>query len=237
MYHMARLRRLLMEWRRWTWRLAVTAPVVLLGALIAGFASTGAAQAQNPATSPTPCPSPTSLVSGVTGTVCQTVQSVTNQTSNVTGTVSNTVNSVTGGSGAATGSAGSTATGGSAAAGSQAQRSASNAQRHAQRAGTTSPVTAVGAPLPAGGLSPLGLPGWLFQPGIGALPPPSAAPVQLNLPEIHPAAQSAQAVKPAGRAPDRLWLVIVFGAVGLVGGAGGHFLGWPGLRRRDRGTA
>jgi hypothetical protein len=88
-----------------------------------------------------------------------------------------------------------------------------------------------------GGLSPLGLPGWLFQPGIGALPPPSAAPVQLNLPEIHPAAQAAQAARPSVKAPDRLWLVIVFGAVGLVGGAGGHFLGWPGLRRRGRSTA
>jgi hypothetical protein len=233
MYHMARLRRLLMEWRRWTWRLAVASPVVLLGALIAGFASTGAAQAQNPATSPTPCPSPTSLVSGVTGTVCQTVQSVTSQTSNVTGTVGNTVSSVTGWSGAATGSA----AGGSTAAGSQAHRAGSHAQRHAHRANATSPATAVGAPLAVGGLSPLGLPGWLFQPGIGALPPPSAAPVQLNLPEIHPAAQAATAAKPTGKAPNRLWLVIVFGAVGLVGGAGGHFLGWPGLRRRGRSTA
>jgi hypothetical protein len=98
-------------------------------------------------------------------------------------------------------------------------------------------VSAVGAPLTTGGLSPLGLPGWLFQPGIGALPPPSAAPVQLNLPELHPAVQAAQATKSAGKAPDRLWLVIVFGAVGLVGGAGGHFLGWPGLRRRGRSTA
>jgi hypothetical protein len=220
-----------MEWRRWTWRLAIASPAVLLAGLAsAGLASAGTAHANDPA----PCPSPTSLLSSATSTVCQTVQQVTNQASGATGTVSKAVNGLTGGSSGSASSGGTSAAGGSAASGSHAQRA--HTQRQTHRAGTGSSVAAGIAPATFGGLSPLGIPDWLLQAGgLGTLPPPMSAPVRLSLPVIHPAAQRAgPAARPPGRAQSRLWMVIVFGGLGLVGGAGGHFLGWPGLRRRDR---
>jgi hypothetical protein len=75
-------------------------------------------------------------------------------------------------------------------------------------------------------LSPLGIPGWLLTSA-----PRTLAPVQLNFPTVYPARQAAKARR-SGKAPGRLWLMILIGAVGLVGGTGGHFLGWPGLRHR-----
>ncbi len=211
-----------MEWRRWTWRLAVASPAVLIAALAsAGLASAGTAHVNDPA----PCPSPTSLLSSATGTVCQTVKQVTGQ-------ASSTVNGVTGGSSGSSGSAGGTGATGGTAPGSNAQRAHAQHQAHRSRAG--SPVT-LAAPA-VGGLSPLGIPNWLLQAGgLGILPPPTAAPAPLNLPVIHPAQQAAaaaQAAKSASQRASRLWLLLVFGGLGLIGGAGGHFLGWPGLRRK-----
>lgn len=223
-----------MEWRRWTWRLAIASPAVLLAGLTsAGLANAGTAHANDPA----PCPSPTSLLSSATGTVCQTVQQVTGQVSGATSTVSKTVNGLTGGSSGSAGSGGTSAAGGSAAAGSHAWRA--HAQRQTHRSRTGSSVAAGAAPAIIGGLSPLGIPNWLLQAGgLGTLPPPMSAPVRLSLPEIHPAQRAAQvSARPASRAQNRLWMVIVFGGLGLVGGAGGHFLGWPGLRRRKRGAS
>lgn len=224
-----------MEWRRWTWRLAVASPAVLIAGLAsAGLASAGTAHVNDPV--PCPSPTPTSLLSSATGTVCQTVQQVTGQ---VSSTVSNTVNGATGGSSGAGGSTGPAGAGGSAtggtAQGSHVQRAHAQHQVHRSRTGL--PVT-LAAPA-IGGLSPLGIPNWLLQAGgLGTLPPPMSAPVRLSLPEIHPAQRAAQvSARPASRAQNRLWMVIVFGGLGLVGGAGGHFLGWPGLRRRKRGAS
>ncbi len=224
-----------MEWRRWTWRLAAAAPAVLLAGLTsAGLTSAGTVQATGLIPCPTPSPTPTSLLPSVTSKACQTVQKVTGPVSRVTGTVSKAVHGGTSGSSGSTSSGQTAAAGGSAASGSQGQQSHSAAQRHAQRAGATSPAAAAIPPPTVGAYSPIGIPGWLLVGNMGGLTTRSV-PLALNLPEVHPAAQrAAQAAKHARKAPDRMWLVIVLGAVGLVGGAGEHFLGWPGLRRRAR---
>jgi hypothetical protein len=115
-----------------------------------------------------------------------------------------------------------------------------HAQHQTHRSRTGSPVAAGTSTGPAilGGLSPLGIPNWLLQAGGLILPPPMSAPARLSLPEIHPAQRAAQvAAGPASRARSRLWMLIVFGGPGLIGGAGGHFFGWPGLGRRKRGAS
>jgi hypothetical protein len=223
-----------MEWRRWTWRLAIASPAVLVAGLAsAGLANAGTARANDPA----PCPSPTSLLSSATSAACQTVQQAAGQVSGATSTVSKTASGMTGGSSGSAGAGGTSAAGGSAVSGGHAQRAHTQHQAHRSRTGSSAAAGA--APATIGGLSPLGIPNWLLQAGgLGTLPPPVSAPVRLNLPGIHPAARTAQvAAVPSSRVQDRLWMVIVFGGLGLVGGAGGHFLGWPGLRRRRRGAS
>jgi len=210
-----------MKWRRWTWRLVVASPaLLLLGFVGAGLTSAGTAQANDPV----PCPSPTSLLSSATHPVCQTVQQVTGKVSGVTRTVSKAVTGRTGGSSGSTSLGGTTAARGSAASGSGAQRSLSAAQRQPRR--TRAASRAAAGPAPAvGAVGPIGIPDWL-------LAERSSSPA-LNLPEVRPGAQrAAHAAKPSGRAAGRMWLLAALGAVGLVGVAGEHFLGWPGLRRR-----
>ncbi len=218
-------------------RPAIRVADLLIGLAVTGLANAGLAQANNPA----PCPSPSNPLSSVTSTTCQTVQQVTGQASGTAHkTVQNlgkTVQNLTGtssgsGSSSRTSSGGTSAAGGSTASGSSAHRSLGGTQRHAHRSAAASPAAAGIASATIGVLSPLGIPGWLLTSGPGTL-----SPVQLNFPTVYPARQAAaRAARHSGKAPSRLWVVVLIGAVGLVGGAGGHFLGWPGLRHRARTT-
>src|SRR5260370_13955664 len=143
-------RRLLMKWRRWTWRLVVASPaLLLLGYVGAGLTSAGTAQANDPV----PCPSPTSLLSSATHPVCQTVQQVTGKVSGVTRTVSKAVTGRTGGSSGSKRLGAATAARGSAASGSGAPRSLSAAQRQPPRPPPPSRAPARPAP-PLGAVVP-----------------------------------------------------------------------------------
>jgi hypothetical protein len=205
-----------MERRRWAWRFVVASPaVVLIGFVGASLSNAGSAQASLPV----PCPSPTSLLSPVTSTVCQTVQQVTGSASAVAGTVHKTVQKLSKAAknptGSSSGSGGTSATGKSTASGSGAHHSHGRTQPHARRSAPAS----VGALLTGG---PLAL--FPFSP--------------VSFPKVYPVRHiAARAAKPSSRVPARLWLMFLIGAVGLGGGAGAYFLRWPRLRpRRARTT-
>lgn len=208
-----------MERRRWAWRFVVASPaVVLIGFVGASLANADSAQAGNPV----PCPSPTSLLSPVTSTACQAVQQVTGNASAVASTAQKTVQKLskaaknpTGSSSGSAGSGGTSAAGKSTASGSGAHHSHGRTQAHAPRSAPAS----VGALLTGGPLA-------LFP----------LSPV--SFPKVYPVRHvAARAAGPSNRAPARMWLMFLIGAVGLGGGAGAYFLRWPRLRpRRARTT-
>jgi cobalamin biosynthesis Mg chelatase CobN len=208
-----------MERRRWAWRLVVASPaVVLIGFVGASLSKADSAQASTPV----PCPSPTSLLSPVTSAACEAVQQVTRNASAVASTVHNTVQkmsnaakNLTGSSSGSAGSGGTSAAGKSTALGSGAHHSHGRTQRSAS--------AGVGALLTGGPL---------------ALFPLSPVSQQLNFPKVYPARHiAARAAGPSSRVPVRVWLMFLIGAVCLVGGAGAYFLRWPRLRpRRARTT-
>jgi hypothetical protein len=203
-----------MERRRWAWRFVVASPaVVLIGFVGASLSNADSAQAGTPV----PCPSPTSLLSPVTSTVCQTVQQATGSASPVASTVhktvqklSNAAKNLTSSSSGSAGSGGTSAAGKSTASGSGAHHSHGRTQRHAQRSASAS----VGALLTGGPLA-------LFP----------LSPV--SFPKVYPARHvAARAAGPSSRVPARMWLLILIGALGVLGGAGAYFLRWPKLRPR-----
>lgn len=234
-----------MEFRRRAWRFVIASPaVVLMGLLGASLQNASAAQAGNP----TPCPSPTSLLSPVTSTACHAVRHITGTASGAASAAHKTVQktskkaknltgSLSGSASSARQSSGETsAAGGSTASGSSAHQSHSGAQRHAHRSAAASPAAVGIAPTTVGLLSPLGIPDSLLTPV--ALAPLAPVSEHLNFPKVYPARHAAtRAARSSSRAPGRMWLVILIGVVGLVGGVGGHFLGWPGLRRHSAPTS
>ncbi len=221
-----------MRRHRWGWRIAAISPaVIILG--LAGTALAAGGSGSN-------CPGQGGLIGSVTGTVCQTVNSVTKPGgilptalpsilpspvasivgtagSTVGGTVNNTVNAVTGSSSSSSGSSGS---GSGSSGGSSGHGQASGPGRHSQASASALGAAGAGA-ASAGVLSSLGVPGWLVRGGLGPLP---GATVPLSFPVVRPGsktvAQEFRAAQ-ATRSVSSLWLVFAVGVACLVGVAGG----------------
>jgi hypothetical protein len=208
-----------LERRRWAWRFVLASPaVVLIGFVGASLSNAGSAQASLPV----PCPSPTSLLSPVTSTVCQTVQQVTANASPVASTAHKIVQKLgkaaknpTGSSSGSAGSGGTSAAGKSTVSRTGAHHSHGRTQRHARRSAPAS----IGALLTG---RPLAL--FPFSP--------------VSFPKVYPVRHiAARAAGPSSRVPARMWLMFLIAAVGLGGGAGAYFLRWPRSRpRRARTT-
>lgn len=226
----------------WRWRIAVISPAVIVAGLAgASLAGAGPALATGASSTPSPCPSQ-GLLGGVTGAVCQTVNSlpspgailpspVASVVGSAGSTVGSTVGKVTGSLGlSGSGTGGGSGSGGTGSGGSgpgsgtgTSGRSRSHAKSSGQHtAGTTSARRALGAGgTNLGTLSSLGVPGWLVRGGLGGR---GGSTVPLSFPVVHsgasrPLAQAA--VKPAPRAVSSLWLVFAVGVACLVGVAGG----------------
>lgn len=207
-----------MEFRRRAWRFVVASPaLVLIGLLGVSLQNAGAAQASNPI----PCPSPTSLLSPVTTAACQAGRHITGMASGAASTAHKTVQNLTGSlsgspSSGRQNSGEASAAGGSTASGTGAHQAHNGTQHHAHRSASAT----------VGVLSPIGIPDSLLTP------------VALNFPTVYPARHAAaRAPRPSSRTPGGMWLVILIGAGGLVGGVGGHFLGWPRLPRHSARTS
>ena len=154
----------------------------------------------------------------MTSSVCQTVQQVTGTASAAASAAHKTVQKLSKTAknlrGNSSGSGGTSAAGKSKASGGGAHQSHSGAQRYARRSAPASRAEAGIAATTVGLLTPLGLS------------------QQLNFPKVYPARHAAaRAVRPSSTVPRRVWLMFLIGGLGLVGGAGGYFLGWPRLRR------
>jgi hypothetical protein len=213
-----------MKCRRWAWRLVVASPaVVLIGLVGVGLSNAEAAQASKPV----PCPSPTDVLSAVTSTACQTVQQVTAQPSAVASTALKTAQKLGEAAKNLTGNLIGSASSGQASSGgtSSAGKSPSSGSGAHQSHGRTRRPAAVGT-------APAGV-GVLLAGGPFTLFPLSPVSQQLIFPKVYPARHTAaRAAGPSSRVLGRMWLLFLIGGVGLVVGAGGYFLGWPGLRRR-----
>jgi hypothetical protein len=196
--------------RRWAWRFVIASPaVVLIGLVGASLSNAGAAQASKPV----PCPSPTSLLSGVTSTACQTVQQVTATASAIASTAHKTVQKLSPAAKKPTGSSSGSASG--------AYQPHSRTQRHARPSASDSP--------PAVGTAPAGV-GVLLTDWPLALSTLSPVSQQLIFPKVYPARHAAaQAARPSSTVPGRMWLLFLIGGVGLTAS---YLLGTPRLRQR-----
>jgi hypothetical protein len=210
--HLARPPEVAMGSRRWAWRFVIASPaVVLIGLVGVGLSNAGAAQASKPA----PCPSPTSLISGVISTACQAVQQVSAKASAIASTAQKTIQKQS------PSPAPNKPTGSSSGSASGARQSNSRVQHQAHRSASDSRRAVGTAPAGVGVL----LTDWPL-----ALSAPSPVSQQLLFPKVYPARHSAaQAAEPSSTVPGRMWLLFLIGGVGL---ATSYFIGWLQLRQR-----